>query len=269
MAVRPSGTIRSLSPLPRTCTRPRSSPGRQSSAPSPLKPAARPHTAARESRDPADPLPAPADAMPPSPRAPASPPPPARPATWAAPSMPSATRCSRSGRGECAGPAAATCKSRAGSSACVPPIANRSHASADARGNPPHPSASAHQQAMSLIEKLRKGPQITQVGFAGQRPQSFFHAQIRLIILQQRQVGACCPHFRLSAPFCSPHVRSASYRTSFIKESKSLTRRLGLPHDLFSTIDDQTCPIYFVIEPYVQFEPNLEENRIEHRFGQD
>ena len=45
------------------------------------------------------------------------------------------------------------------------------------------------QHPVPGFQKLGKGPQVAQVGFAGERPQAFLHAQIRLVILQERQVG--------------------------------------------------------------------------------
>ena len=41
---------------------------------------------------------------------------------------------------------------------------------------------------MARLDEFGKGLQIAVVGFAGERTQPFFHAQIRLVVMQERKV---------------------------------------------------------------------------------
>ena len=56
------------------------------------------------------------------------------------------------------------------------------------------------QDAVPALEKFGKGFQIAVVRLAGQWPQPFFHAQIRLIILQERQIALCVHTFDYLRP---------------------------------------------------------------------
>ena len=50
--------------------------------------------------------------------------------------------------------------------------------------------ASARPSAapVAALQELGKGPEVAQIGLAGERPQPFLHAQIGLVILQESQI---------------------------------------------------------------------------------
>ena len=65
------------------------------------------------------------------------------------------------------------------------------------------------QHAAAPLDELGKGLQVAVVGLAAQRPQPFFHAQIRLVVLQQREIARGFHTFdyrRLKRPLPPPRA---------------------------------------------------------------
>jgi len=180
--------MRSLSPLPRTCTRPASiarSPVESAVTSETRSPPA--YSNSRIARRATSSL-ALADGSLPCRPAPASPSLPARPATSAAPSRLWATRYLPWDRDGFCGPAAATCRTHANSSACAPPSANQYVR--------PQMFKECRHILLRAVSRTHAGsPGIRQTSSnrtrtprrsTGAAP---FHAQIRLVVIQERQIA--------------------------------------------------------------------------------
>jgi hypothetical protein len=74
--------------------------------------------------------------------------------------------------------------------------------------------------AAAAFEKLGEGAQIAQVSFASERPQAFFHPQISLVVLQEREIARAV-HISIIGGLNAQSRRCGSRRTTFIKGSTS------------------------------------------------
>ena len=81
------------------------------------------------------------------------------------------------------------------------------------------------QNAVASLDELGKGLQIAVIGLARQRPQPLFHAQIGLIVLQQREIARVF-HTSIIRAFDCLCRRCSRRRTSFIMDSTSATAAL-------------------------------------------
>jgi hypothetical protein len=104
------------------------------------------------------------------------------------------------------------------------------------------------QQTVLLVQKLGKRLQIAQVGFARERTQSFFHAQVRLVLLQQRQIWRAVHPLIIRAVQLAPAPRR-SLPNLIHQGLKVINANRASPLALLNVFRTQTWPAQFVMEP--------------------